>query len=347
MSGTSLDGLDIAACVFTCHEPGEWTYEIVAAETLPYSEDWKERLSGLHLADAFTFARTDADYGKFLGISAAGFIRRTGFAPDLIASHGHTIFHRPELGFTTQIGAGSHLAAESRRPVVSDFRSVDVALGGQGAPLVPIGDRLLFPAFDACLNLGGFGNISMERNGQRVAFDICPVNFVLNHLARRLGKEYDEAGTFASIGSCHPELFHQLNHLTFYKDSGPKSLGREWVEKEIFPLFHLSGLSDSDLLRTFSEHIAYQVNQSLDRTTPAKVLVTGGGARNRFLMKLIAEKGPHLFSLPDELLIDFKEALVFAFLGTLRYSADINVLNSVTGGLEDHCGGSIYRPFLT
>ncbi len=345
MSGTSLDGLDIAACIFTKPVTGPWEFEIASAETLPYPAEWKERLASLHQADAFTFCRTDAAYGKYLGQCASKFIRQTGFVPDLIASHGHTIFHRPELGFTTQIGSASHLAAETRLPVVSDFRSVDVALGGQGAPLVPLGDRLLFPGYVACLNLGGFANVSMEVEGRRLAFDICPVNFVLNHLARLLNKEYDDDGKISSTGTTDAELYQRLNKISYYSRSGPKSLGREWVEKEIFPIFRTSRLSTPDLLRTFCEHIAFQVNAAIQDTVPARVLVTGGGARNRFLMKLLAEKGAHRFEKPDDMLVDFKEALVFALLGLLRFTGDVNVLNSVTGGHEDHRGGSVYCPF--
>lgn len=341
MSGTSLDGLDLAACEFELKD-NTWNYKIHFAKTLPYSKDWIERLAGLHLKDAFTYVKTHEDYGHLLGILTREFMQETGFQPDLIASHGHTIFHRPDLGFTGQIGSGSAIAAETRIPVVNNFRSLDVALGGQGAPLVPIGDRLLFGNYDACLNLGGFANISMEKDGTRIAFDICPVNFVLNRLAGRLDLEFDRDGSTARNGMVNKELLSRLTELKYYSQPAPKSLGREWVEKEIDPILEEFPLEISDLLRTFTEHITLEINRSAGISNIRNILVTGGGAKNKFLMEQLVKKNSCKFHIPEPELLDFKEAMIFALLGILRYRKDINVLSSVTGSDTDHCGGSLY-----
>jgi anhydro-N-acetylmuramic acid kinase len=344
MSGTSLDGLDVAACEFY-QEGTRWKYKIHAARTFTYSPDWTRKLSQLHLTDALTLAKTDSEYGHLLGTLARTFQHDYGFEAQLIASHGHTIFHQPDSGLTFQIGSGSAIAAETGLPVVCDFRSLDVALGGQGAPLVPLGDRLLFADYDACLNLGGFANISMENGGDRIAFDICPVNIVLNRLASRLGLSYDPDGRTAREGTIDPALLYKLNQLDYFNAPHPKSLGREWVEFHVVPL--LSGEEDNvrNLLRTYCEHIALQINHSVENQEPLSILVTGGGARNQFLLERIMVLGNHRWVIPDEILLDFKEAMVFAFLGLLRSLGEPNILRSVTGGRADHCGGASFQPF--
>lgn len=344
MSGTSLDGVDVAACEFY-QEGSKWKFLIHAARTFQYSPEWNRKLSQLHLADALMFARTDVEYGHFLGNLARTFLTDTGFGAELIASHGHTIFHQPDSGLTCQIGSGSAIAAETGLPVVCDFRSMDVALGGQGAPLVPLGDRMLFGDYDACLNLGGFSNISMEKGGNRIAFDICPVNIVLNRLASRLGLSYDPDGRIARKGTIDPVLLDKLNHLDYYFAPYPKSLGREWAESNILPLFTGTEENIRHHLRTYCEHIALQINHSIESQEPLSLLVTGGGARNQFLMERINELGTHRWIVPDEILLDFKEAMVFAFLGLMRSLGEPNILRSVTGGLADHCGGAFFSPF--
>lgn len=344
MSGTSLDGLDIAACEFL-QEGNNWKYKIHDARTFPYSTEWLNRLSQLHLSDAFTFARTNTEYGHLLGTIARAFLLDTGFEAQLIASHGHTIFHQPDKGLTFQIGSGSAIAAETGLPVVCDFRSLDVALGGQGAPLVPLGDRMLFGDYDVCLNLGGFANISMESGENRIAFDICPANFVLNRLASRIGLPYDPEGRIAGEGTVDPVLLDKLNHLDYYTAPYPKSLGREWVEFNIFPLLTGSEANISFLLRTYCEHIAMQINHSIEGHESLSILVTGGGARNKFLLERIRQLGTHRWIVPEEILLDFKEAMIFAFLGLLRSLGKANILHTVTGSTIDQCGGALYQPF--
>jgi anhydro-N-acetylmuramic acid kinase len=343
MSGTSLDGVDIAFCRFRLGNDG-WKYRILEAETVPYPKAWHKRLANLCDATALDFALTDTDYGRFLGKLARKFIEKHGITPDFIASHGHTIFHQPEKGLTWQIGRGSSIAAESGFPVVSDFRSLDVALGGQGAPLVPVGDRLLFPGFAACLNLGGFANISYEEKGNRVAFDIGPANIVLNALAALTGKKYDRDGKLSRSGMVNKELLSRLNALPFYRKPPPKSLGREWVDQNITPLLARSGLAPADQLATFCEHIAIQVGRASACIRKGSILTTGGGALNSFLIGRIRAQTENEIAIPDNFTINFKEALIFAFLGVLRRNGRHNCLSSVTGSMTDNSGGCIYLP---
>ncbi|MFW5773358.1 MAG: anhydro-N-acetylmuramic acid kinase, partial [Tangfeifania sp.] len=200
MSGTSLDGLDIAAVEFS-YNNGNCDFQIIAAETGTYSHDWENRLRKSTELSGEKLIQLHTDYGRFLGKEIKRFIKRTGFVPELLASHGHTVFHQPEKGFTFQVGSGAHIAAETGITTIADFRTGDVALGGQGAPLVPVGDRLLFSQYESCLNLGGFANISFEKERKRMAFDICPANFILNNLARKLGKSFDESGELGRQGT--------------------------------------------------------------------------------------------------------------------------------------------------
>jgi anhydro-N-acetylmuramic acid kinase len=341
MSGTSLDGVDIAFCSFRTEE-GRWSYSIGAAETVAYSMEWKNRLASLENASAFEFAATDTEYGHFLGRITNDFILRHSITPDFIASHGHTIFHQPGRKLTSQIGRGSAIAAETRFPVVCDFRSQDVALGGQGAPLVPIGDMLLFGSYTYCLNLGGFANISFDESGSRIAFDICPANIVLNHLSKQLNQDLDENGNLARKGNLHHPMLDDLNKLSFYHQTPPKSLGKEWVLSEIHPVLQRFDLPVEDKLRTFVEHIADQVAGAVRPEATASLLITGGGAFNSFLVGKIREKTGLRVVIPDPFTISFKEALIFAFLGVLRWREEVNCLNSYTGAIRDNIGGAVY-----
>lgn len=341
MSGTSLDGLDLAACRFEL-SGGQWHYTILEAETIGYSPAWRDRLAGVENETALGFVRTDIEYGDLLGQLTRDFIDKYKVSPDFIASHGHTVFHQPEKRITCQIGRGSAIAAGSSFPVVCDFRSLDVALGGQGAPLVPIGDRLLFGEFDYCLNLGGFANISSEQDGKRVAFDVSPANIVLNDLARKQGLPYDPDGALAAQGKVIPPLLHRLNQLPYYAQSPPKSLGKEWVIANIHPLLSEEPHTDNDLLATFCEHIAMQVAAVTGKNSTRKLLITGGGAFNSHLVRRISELAAATVVLPDHNTINFKEALIFAFLGVLRWRGEHNTLSSVTGAACDNTGGAIY-----
>jgi len=342
MSGTSLDGVDLAHCTFTGTK-GKISYELKACTTIPYPAEWIEILKNLPDATALEYAAAHVRYGKYLGEQARKFLDDTGLRAEYIASHGHTIFHQPAGGFTGQIGDGAALAAAAGVKVICDFRSSDVAHGGQGAPLVPAGDAILFGGYSHCLNIGGFANISFESPTGRLAYDVCPANFVLNHFARLLGKDFDANGELAASGKVIPGLLEQLNSLTYYHQMPPKSLGREWVEKDFLPVIPASA-DLPDVLRTLTEHIAFQVGRSADATSKGSMLVTGGGAFNRFLMERLRIYSPVPVTVPDRRTVEFKEALIFAFLGLLRVLEQPNCLASVTGADKNVCGGAVYLP---
>lgn len=343
MSGTSLDGIDVVVCRFF-RTVDIWKYEIVNAITYEYDSFWVARLKNLYNASATELAKAHAEYGQLLAARIMDTIRHSCVKPDLIATHGHTIFHQPNSGYTYQLGSGAVVAARTGIPVVCDFRSTDVANGGQGAPLVPIGDKLLFSEYESCLNLGGFSNISFDNKGQRIAFDICPVNIVLNMLSRKLGHSFDPNGMYAGSGKVIPDLLQILNDLPFYNQHPPKSLGWEWVERNIISLIDTSEYSTVDLLRTFTEHIAINITKVVNDYRLNTVLVTGGGAYNQLLINRMVSMSESRFVIPANSVIDFKEALIFAFLGTLRKLGQVNCLASVTGARSDSCCGAVYMP---
>lgn len=341
MSGTSLDGLDIACCSFKQNDTN-WNYKIESAFTYKYNEEWSEKLAAIHNTSAYEFALANTEYGYYLAKKANEFIAEKNITTiDLIASHGHTIFHQPEKNFTFQLGSGAAIAGRTGITTVCDFRSLDVALNGQGAPLVPIGDALLFSGFDYCLNLGGIANISFDNNGKRVAYDICPVNLVLNTLAKTLGKNYDNEGELARSGSLNNNLLEKLDNLDFYKTTGAKSLGREWVEDIFFPVLKSFEISIQDKLNTVCEHIALQIAEHATNSK-AKMLITGGGAYNSYLIERIKFHTQTEIVIPDNQTIEYKEALIFAFLGLLRFDQKNNTLASVTGARTNSVGGAIY-----
>lgn len=340
MSGTSLDGLDLC-CVTFKYDDGKWEYQIVKAEDEPYPDDIKQKLANAQNMSAEEYALFHSDYGIYLGQRVKAFIDRNGLKPDLIASHGHTIFHQPGIRFTAQIGSGAGIAAETEVDCVCDFRTTDVALFGQGAPLVPIGDRTLFAEYDYCLNMGGFSNISFNDGDVRSAYDISPVNYVMNHYTRTIGLDYDKDGEMARSGKVCEELLERLDNLEFYSMKGPKSLGREWVENEVIPLIDSYNLSIEDKLCTFCEHVAVQIGSHIKG---GKVLLTGGGALNKYLVERMSARAPQCeYVVPDKLTINFKEALIFAFLGMLYICDMPNCLSSVTGAKFNCVGGALYK----
>jgi anhydro-N-acetylmuramic acid kinase len=341
MSGTSLDGVDIAACAFK-QDSGAWQYEILYSETITYTKSWLEKLlmaPGLCGEDLISL---DREYGNFLGDLVNKTIGKSGIKPFLIASHGHTVFHSPDRGFTLQIGSGAQLAVSTGIPVACDFRSTDVAAGGQGAPLVPIGDKMLFSLYDACLNLGGFANISFELDEKRIAFDICPVNFVLNRFANQQGEVFDRGGVLGRKGLVNDKLLQDLNDINYYYTQPPKSLSREWVKSEIDLVLGKHTCTLPDTFRTMYEHIAIQISKSLNECKARNVILTGGGTYNNFLIELLRKKCKTELIIPDRTTIDFKEALIFAFMGLLRFRGEVNCLSSVTGAVTDLVCGAIY-----
>jgi anhydro-N-acetylmuramic acid kinase len=341
MSGTSLDGLDIACCTFK-KKGRSWLYNISASETIRYPESWRKKLSDAHNLPGAALIETDVAYGQFLGKASLAFIKKNNLRPDFISSHGHTVFHQPAKGFTYQIGNGNAIHAISGLPVVNDFRSLDVIRGGEGAPLVPAGDKFLFQEFDVCLNLGGIANLSMDIKKQRVAFDVCYVNMALNYLAAKAGKEYDAGGNMASEGEVDKTLLKKLTAIyNRYRKQRP-SLGREMFERDIQPLLDQENISLKDRLRTVVESSAREIMDTiLSHKKYPKVLMTGGGAFNSFLVTCMLELAGDEATLiiPEEEIVKFKEAMVFAFLGVLRVRDEVNCLKSVTGAATDSSAG--------
>ena len=344
MSGTSLDGLDIAYCSFKFLN-NQWTFKINNCSTINFPNNIKEKLTTAINMNGLDLMKTHNLFGNFIGKEVNKFIQINNLTNiDCISSHGHTVFHEPENNLTTQIGNGANISAITHLPVICDFRTSDIALNGQGAPLVPIGDQLLFSEYDYCINLGGIANISFDKNGKRMAFDICPVNIVLNTLSQELGKDFDYNGELSQSGKVDNDLLSQLNDLEFYKNSNPKSLGVEWVSKNITPILNSSSIPTINKLRTFVEHIAIQISNNLNATKKT-ILLTGGGTFNSFLIERVKANTQNKIIVPSNEIIDFKEALIFAFLGVLRLRNETNCLKSVTGSTHNSIGGCIYQAF--
>ena len=340
MSGTSLDGIDLAYITFNIDQ--YWKFRIEKVETIEYDDSWLKVLKNLVSHSLKELKDIDYRYTELLANVIDSFIIRNNIEElDAVCSHGHTALHQPEKGLTYQIGNDPLLSKELKQNVICDFRIQDVRLGGQGAPLVPVGDQLLFADYDYCLNLGGFANVSTEKENKRIAFDICPVNTVLNHYAAILGFGYDDQGKLASHGKLSDQLLHDLNSLKFYSLPYPKSLGLEFVKKEILPVIESYNLNPKDALRTFTEHIAYQISKEI-RNQNTKVLVTGGGAHNLFLIDRIKSKTNSKILIPSKQLVNFKEALIFGLLGVLRLRGEVNCLSSVTGAQYDHSSGNVF-----
>lgn len=341
MSGTSLDGVDLVYVSF--EEEVNYNFEIICAKTYPYSEDWKSKLQNAFIQSSDVVEQLDLDYGIYLGNLINEFIAINNIDKvDFVASHGHTIFHKPDEGFTLQIGNGKRIAEVCNHKVIYDFRSQDLVYGGQGAPLVPIGDDLLFSEYEYCLNLGGFANVSFNKNGKRIALDICPVNIVMNYYVNRLGLDYDDEGKLAASGKVNYGLLIELNAIPFYNESAPKSLGYEFVVSKIFPIIDKYKLSVKDILRTFVEHVSIQISEKIN--SQGKLFITGGGAFNLFLIDQMRKSISNEIVIPNEDTINFKEALIFALLGLLRLENKVNCLQSVTGAKKDHSSGLIYSP---
>lgn len=341
MSGTSLDGIDFAYMKIVTKP--RCNVQIIKAETQPYSDFWEQQLQKAVHYNSDDLQELNESYTHYLGGAINQFIEKNNISRDeidAVCSHGHTILHQPDKGYTLQIGNLPKIATLIHCKVVCDFRVQDVRLGGQGAPLVPIGDQLLFSEYKYCLNLGGFANVSTQKDNQRIAYDICAVNTVLNVYAQQLGTSYDNEGAFAKAGTIHIPLLEELNGLPFFEKSPPKSLGIEWVHEKIFPLLDKYELTSKDVLATFTEHIAFQLANQFE--IDSSVLITGGGAYNTFLMERLKSIKNLQIVIPEPHLVEFKEALVFGLLGVLRLEGGHNCLASVTGASKDHSSGVIH-----
>ena len=351
MSGSSLDGLDI---VFARLQEiaGSWTYEVLCSECIEYTTDWKSQLKGAVHLPALEYQLLHASYGHFLGTQVNRFIETNDLQHKvaLIASHGHTTFHEPLRAMTAQLGDGAAIAAETGLAVVSDLRSMDVALGGQGAPIVPLGEKILFSDHSMFLNIGGIANISFHRKDEVIAFDVCPANAILNQLAQLEAMDYDEDGRLASSGVVHPELLLELSSLNYYKLSPPKSLSNNYGMVEIIPILEEYNIGVADLLSTYCEHIAEQVRASAlplitKDQTDMQIFTTGGGAFNKFLVERLRAKLKEnniSITIPGDEVIKYKEALIMALLGVLRWREENTVLASVTGARMDSIGGALW-----
>lgn len=348
MSGTSLDGLDLCYCHIT-KDSDQWSFEIKETKSISYSDDMQSELKDSIYLKADELLKFHNTYGTWLGQQTKQFISEKNLEVDFIASHGHTTHHQPENGLTFQIGSGQHLANESACKVISDFRTNDVALGGQGAPLVPIGDQLFFGEYDYCLNLGGISNISLAQKGKRIAYDIGLANMILNYITRKIDLDYDKGGELARSGSINNTMLDRLNELKYYLLPHPKSIGFEWFVEEVVPIVDNTDDSTENLLHTAIHHICEKVAQQVKLNNSKKessLFVTGGGALNHFLIEVLQEKlGENTkIIVPKKELIEFKEAAVFALMSALRMEQEINVLKSVTGAKRDSSSGVLFLP---
>jgi anhydro-N-acetylmuramic acid kinase len=362
MSGSSLDGLDIVYAELE-ETGGKWSHDIKAATCVEYDDEWIKNLEAARHLNAYDYLLLHAAFGKFMAGKVNDFIEHNDLhhKVQVIASHGHTVFHAPHLGMTAQLGEGATIAALTGINVVNDLRMMDVALGGQGAPIVPVGEKLLLKDYDYFLNLGGIANISANTDTY-IAFDVCPANRVLNMLASKQGKTYDDKGQIAKTGSVNTELLTQLNSHDYYKRPHPKSLANDFGVEVIFPLIQSSQISIADSLRTYVEHIIQQivnatnniqhsatVNQSSTHLQRSKsniqLLVTGGGAFNDFLIERL-KNALEIFNIdvivPDDKLVKFKEALIMALLGVLRWREADTVINTATGAKRSSIGGAVW-----
>ncbi len=342
MSGTSLDGLDIAYVCFDI-ENNKPVFKVINAETIEFTDNEKQVLTEAENFSTVRFLRFHNAVGKYIGEKINNFIKKHHISEvDFIASHGHTIFHRPEDNFTFQAGNPAYIAAETGIKTVADFRTLDIAYKGQGAPLVPVGDKYLFSEYDACLNIGGIANISFDVSSVRVAFDICPANMVLNYFSKKFGQDFDKDGELGKQGHIDSALLVELNNIEYYSKRWPKSLSKEWFDTTFLPLIKKHNIDNHNILRTIYEHISIQIADSLNNVQGKTVLVTGGGAFNKFLIEEIKKKTNKKIILPDNEIIEYKESIIFAFLGLLRILEKENTLSSVTGAIKNSCGGAVY-----
>jgi len=360
MSGSSLDGLDIAYAEFGKMN-GEWQYNLLLGETISYPNEWQSILKNIRNYDDNQLQKLHIQYGNYLGEQVNRFVKKHSLKPEIVASHGHTVFHNPSERYTFQLGDGQSIANITNTLTVTDFRSKDITLGGQGAPLVPIGDELLFNDYLACINLGGIANISFKKKGKRVAYDVSPANQLLNYLAEKVGKKFDEGGRLASNGKLINELYENLSSDEFYYRPFPKSLSNEYISKKFIPVIDKSKGKIEDKLYSTTLHIVDQIykaislvevtdeqfrapaiHQNLQRP-PDEILITGGGAKNEFLINNLKKVVPYNLVIPEPKLIDFKEALIFAFMGALKVNGEINCLSSATGAKSDSSSGTIFQ----
>ncbi len=350
MSGSSLDGLDMAHCIIdiraerskTLLKPEHIKYQIIQALTIPLSAKIKAQLDSASQMSTEALHALDAQFGQWIGTSIRQHFRLDKI--DLISSHGHTIWHKPEAGFSLQIGSGAQIAAITRIPTVCDFRNSDIALGGQGAPLAPMADYYLFSEYTHFINLGGIANIGIIENHRVSGYDICPCNQIINHLAKQLGHPFDPDGRFASEGKCDKALLSRLHRLSYHEKATPKSMSNSYIRSEVFPLIDESSASTNDKLNTMVQYITDRLSETIHDVESAKILFTGGGVHNKYLMHQLEKKIKKEIKLPDERIINYKEALLMALLGSLRWLGKVNIFSSCTGSTHNSSAGAVYLP---
>lgn len=351
MSGSSLDGLDIAFTQLT-EISGQWSFELLNAECIPYPAALVADLQQANKMSVPDFLRLHTSFGHYLGEQIVQFIDRNNLHHKVhfISSHGHTVWHEPNAKTTSQIGDGAAIAAWTMLPTVTDLRNMDIALGGQGAPIVPIADRLLFSDYDFCLNLGGIANVTVNTE-EPIAFDIAPANQLLNHFANKASKAYDDKGEMARAGTIDAAVWEQINAIKWYQKEAPKSLHNDFVNEAVLPFFDTIK-DNEDALHTATRHIAFQIAEAIksyqNPLQPQRILVTGGGAFNQFLLECIDEElnknGTMEVIVPEENSLKFKEAIAMALIGALRWREETNVLHSATGATRSNVGGAMWLP---
>ncbi len=349
MSGSSLDGLDI---VFTelQEAAGRWNYEIIKSACIEYDETWQKKLRGAIDLHALDYQLLHTEYGSFIGKKINEFIGLNNLQHkvNLVSSHGHTTFHLPEKKMTHQLGEGAAIASETRLPVVSDLRSMDIAFGGEGAPIVPMGEKLLLTDFNYFLNLGGIANLAIHRENTVIAFDVCAANRVLNMLAEEKGAAYDDGGKIAAGGKINIDLLEKINSLKYFGLAYPKSLANSFGTDIVFPIIKSFEIKTEDALSTFTEHICIQIKKSLEPFTQneiQKLFITGGGAFNTFLIETLRKHLEEInfeIHIPEDDIVKYKEALIMALLGILRWREQYTILSSVTGASRNSIGGALW-----
>lgn len=358
MSGSSLDGLDIAFAEFQISGDAI-DFELIKAETVEFTEQWQRRLRNLPKVDALSFAKTHTYFGHLLGNMVNDFIKKHQIEVDFIASHGHTIFHYPDNRMTIQIGDGAAIAAITGLPVVNNFRTHDIAIDGEGTPVAPIADKYLFAGYDFYLNIGGIANISCDIDGRFVAFDIGAANQIFNPLANLMHLPYDDGGNIAKSGKVNEAILSQINEMSYFHQSYPKSLDNTWLQQNILPTYLIAEDTIANKLRTACEQLAQQTAFSIQQIIknenltlpisekPFKIFATGGGAFNTFLMKRIEavcnQYFPTKVVVASPEIVEYKEALLMALMGVLRVHNKVNVMRSVTGAKLDTIGGAIWQ----
>ncbi len=338
MSGTSCDGLDIAYCEFSKQK--SWSYKIIKCQTIKYNQNFINKISREFSEINKDLIELDYFFGKFIGLEINKFIKKHELKIDLVCSHGHTVIHNPEKKISFQIGCGKTIRNITKTTTINDFRIKDIEMGGQGAPLVPIGDNLLFKKYKYCLNLGGFANISEKTKNNIIGYDICPCNIILNYYSKKMGFPFDNKGALSSKGNINEMLLNELNNLNYYRIEGPKSLDVSWVRDNFIPTVDKYKLTAQNILATISKHIAQKIGEKINK---AETIVSGGGCFNNHVINMIKKESNSKIVIPDIKTINYKEAMIFGFIGILKFRNEINCYNSVTGARENSIVGVINK----